>query len=188
MVISSSPREVREFGGRKYILEEAIKGDFALVKAWKADTKGNLIFRLNSLCAFALLVFLTGLSFSSLRNTARNFNPCMATAAAVTIAEVGFFYHQGGGSSLIWISIFYQVEEIVPAGAIKPDDIHLPGIYVHRIIKGPSYEKRIEKLTLDKGDQKDQKPKNAAALMRERIARRAALEFKVCIYEKRKRS
>ena len=75
--------------------------------------------------------------------------------------------------------LHFQVEEIVPAGTLKPDEIHLPGIYVHRVIKGPSYEKRIEKLTLDKGAEKDQKPKNAAALMRERIARRAALEFSV---------
>jgi len=120
-------------------LEEAIRGDYALIKAWKADTRGNLIFR----------------------NTARNFNPVMATAADVTIAEV---------------------EEIVELGQLKPDEIHLPGIYVHRLIKGPSYQKRIERLTLDKGQQKEKEPHNDAFIKRERIARRAALEFKDGMY------
>ena len=83
-------------------MEHSIQGDFAFVKAWKADTRGNLIFR----------------------GTARNFNPECATAGKVCIAEV---------------------EEIVEAGTLHPDSIHLPGIYVDRLIKGPSYEKRIEK-------------------------------------------
>lgn len=98
-------KEVREFDGRPYILERGIRGDFALVKAWKADTYGNLIFR----------------------KTARNFNPMAATAAKITVAEV---------------------EEIVEPGELDPDSVHTPGIFVQRLIQGPSYEKRIEQKTL----------------------------------------
>ena len=98
-------KETREFDGRTYLLEEALHGDFAFVKAWKGDTHGNLIFR----------------------KTARNFNPLVAKAATVTIAEV---------------------EELVPAGALDPDDIHLPGIYVQRILQGENYEKWIEQRTV----------------------------------------
>lgn len=97
-------KETREFDGREYLLEHALKGDFAFVKAWKGDTHGNLIFR----------------------KTARNFNPLVAKAAKITIAEV---------------------EELVPAGELDPDAIHLPGIYVQRIIKGEHYEKWIEQRT-----------------------------------------
>ncbi len=100
-------KEVREFEGRKYVMERAIKGDFALVKAWKGDKFGNLIFR----------------------KTARNFNPMVATAGKITIAEV---------------------EELVEVGELEPDQIHTPGIFVQRIIKGPSYEKRIEQRTVRK--------------------------------------
>jgi len=98
-------RETREFDGRATILEEALYGDFAFVKAWKGDTHGNLIFR----------------------KTARNFNPLVAKAAKVTVAEV---------------------EELVPAGTLDPDEIHLPGIYVQRIIQGKNYEKWIEQRTV----------------------------------------
>lgn len=98
-------KEVREFEGRKYILEKGIIGDFALVKAWKGDKYGNLIYR----------------------KTARNFNPMVATAGKVTIAEV---------------------EELVEIGELDPDQIHTPGVYVHRIIHGPSYQKRIEQRTV----------------------------------------
>lgn len=98
-------KEVREFDGRQYVLERGIFGDFALVKAWKGDMYGNLIFR----------------------KTARNFNPMVATAAKITIAEV---------------------EELVEVGELDPDQIHTPGIYVQRIIKGPSYQKRIEQRTI----------------------------------------
>ena len=98
-------KETREFDGRTYLMEEALHGDFAFVKAWKGDTHGNLIFR----------------------KTARNFNPLVAAAAKVTIAEV---------------------EELVPAGSLDPDEIHLPGIYVQRIIKGEQYEKWIEQRTV----------------------------------------
>jgi 3-oxoacid CoA-transferase subunit A len=98
-------RETREFNGRATILEEALHGDFAFVKAWKGDTHGNLIFR----------------------KTARNFNPLVAKAATITIAEV---------------------EELVPAGSLEPDEIHLPGIYVQRIIQGENYEKWIEQRTV----------------------------------------
>lgn len=98
-------KETRDFDGRTYLMEEALHGDFAFVKAWKGDTHGNLIFR----------------------KTARNFNPLVAAAAKVTIAEV---------------------EELVPAGRLDPDEIHLPGIYVQRIIKGEKYEKWIEQRTV----------------------------------------
>jgi len=97
-------KDVREFGGRKYILEESLTADFAIIKAWKADTMGNLIFN----------------------KTAMNFNPMMATAAKITVAEV---------------------EEIVEPGELDPNHIHVPGIYVKRIIKG-QFEKRIERKTL----------------------------------------
>lgn len=109
----SDKKEIRSFDGRDYVLEPAIKGDFAIVKAWKADRSGNLIYR----------------------RTARNFNPMMATAAKITIAEV---------------------EEIVETGSLDPDTIHTPGIYVHRLIQGDKYEKRIERRTV-------RKPAGAAA-------------------------
>ncbi len=98
-------KEVREFDGKKYLLEAGIRGDFALVKAWKGDTEGNLIYR----------------------GTARNFNPLMAAAGRITIAEV---------------------EELVPAGQLDPNAIHTPGIYVQRIFQGDAYEKRIEQRTV----------------------------------------
>jgi 3-oxoacid CoA-transferase A subunit len=98
-------KDVREFDGRKYVLERALKADFAIVKAWRGDTMGNLVFR----------------------KTARNFNPLVATAGKITIAEV---------------------EELVPAGAIDPDQVHVPGIYVQRIFQGKDYQKRIEKRTV----------------------------------------
>lgn len=100
-------KEIRVFKGKEYLLEEAFDADFALVKAWKGDTAGNLIFRL----------------------TARNFNPIMAMAGKITVAEV---------------------EELVPAGELDPDHIHTPGIFVHRIFKGEKYENRIEQRTFSK--------------------------------------
>lgn len=107
-VAKASPKkELREFGGRTYVLEEAITGDYALVKAWKGDRYGNLVYR----------------------HTAMNFNPMCATAGKITIAEV---------------------EEIVEVGALDPDHIHTPGIYVQRIFQGPSFEKRIERRTVSK--------------------------------------
>ncbi|KAG6446432.1 succinyl-CoA:3-ketoacid coenzyme A transferase 1, mitochondrial [Manduca sexta] len=126
--IPSSARHVQQFNGKQYIMEEAITGDFALVKAWKADKYGNLIFR----------------------KSARNFNPAMCRAARITIAEV---------------------EEIVEE--IDPDFVHVPSIYVHRIIKGEKFEKRIERKTIKKPEQKGK-----SNSPRERIIRRAALEFK----------
>jgi 3-oxoacid CoA-transferase subunit A len=105
---SSSKKETREFDGRMYVLEPAIRGDFAIVKASIGDRFGNLVYR----------------------HTAMNFNPMMATAAKVTIAEV---------------------ERIVEVGELDPDHIHTPGIYVHRVVVGPSYEKRIERRTTRKG-------------------------------------
>lgn len=100
-------KETREFDGRPYLLERWLRADFALVKAWKGDTLGNLIYR----------------------KAARNFNPMMATAAKVTIAEV---------------------EHLVEPGEIDPDHVVTPGIYVKRILQGEKYEKRIERRTLRK--------------------------------------
>jgi 3-oxoacid CoA-transferase subunit A len=98
-------KEVREFDGRSYLMEHALTADFALVKAWRGDRYGNLVYR----------------------KTARNFNPMMATAAKITIAEV---------------------EELVEPGEIDPDHVVTPGIYVKRIVKGEHYERRIERVTL----------------------------------------
>jgi 3-oxoacid CoA-transferase subunit A len=100
-------KETRNFNGKDYLLEYAFDADFAIVKAWKGDTTGNLVFK----------------------EAARNFNPMMAMAGKITIAEV---------------------EELVPAGELDPNQIHTPGIYVHRIFQGPSYEKRIEQRTTRK--------------------------------------
>jgi 3-oxoacid CoA-transferase subunit A len=100
-------KEVREFDGRPYVLEKALHADFALIRAWKADRWGNLVFR----------------------KTARNFNPMMATAAKVTIVEA---------------------EHIVEPGEIDPDQVHLPSVYVKRIIQSENLEKRIEKRTVRK--------------------------------------
>ncbi|XP_065069442.1 succinyl-CoA:3-ketoacid coenzyme A transferase 1, mitochondrial-like [Rhopilema esculentum] len=138
IAIASKPREEREFNGRHYIMEEAIVGDFALIKAWKADRLGNLIFR----------------------KSARNFNAPMAKAAKVTIAEV---------------------EEIVETGEFRPEDIHIPSVYVDRVILGENYQKRIEKLKV-RHEGTTSKPKSPAAEMRERIIKRAALEFKDGMY------
>lgn len=104
----ASGKELREFDGKLYLLERWLKADFAFVKAWKGDTAGNLIFK----------------------GTARNFNPMMAAAGKITIAEV---------------------EELVPAGELNPNEIHTPGIYVQRIFQGKDYEKRIEQRTVAKG-------------------------------------
>ncbi len=98
-------KEVRNFNGTDYLMEMAFDSDFAIVKAWKGDTTGNLIYKA----------------------TARNFNPLMAMAGKITIAEV---------------------EELVEPGELDPNQIHTPGIYVHRIFQGEKYEKRIEQLTL----------------------------------------
>ena len=98
-------KEMREFNGETYILEESVPADIALVKAWKADKSGNLIFR----------------------KSARNFNPDVATAGKICVAEV---------------------EELYETGELEPDDIHLPGIYIHRIVLNRQPEKRIEKRTV----------------------------------------
>jgi 3-oxoacid CoA-transferase subunit A len=104
-------KEVREFGGKSYLLEEALTADFALVKAWKGDRAGNLVYR----------------------KTAQNFNPTMATAGRVTIAEV---------------------DELVDIGEISADDVMTPGIYVNRIVKSSHSEKRIERLTVQRGEER----------------------------------
>lgn len=100
-------KEVRVFNGKPHILEMALTADYAIVKAWKGDTEGNLVYK----------------------GTARNFNPMMAMAGKITIAEV---------------------EELVPAGQLDPNDIHTPGIFVQRIFQGEKYEKRIEQRTVRK--------------------------------------
>jgi len=100
-------KEVRNFNGKDYLLEHAFVADFAIVKAWKGDEHGNLVYK----------------------DTARNFNPLMAMAGTTTIAEV---------------------EELVPAGDLDPNQVHTPGIYVHRIFEGKNYEKRIEQRTVRK--------------------------------------
>lgn len=140
VAIASARKETAEFNGIKYVREDAIRGDFALVKAWKADPYGNLVFR----------------------NSARNFNPPCAKAGKVTIAEV---------------------EEIVPVGALAADEIHVPGIYVRRVIKGDKYVKPIERLTLSDGaTQAKKKHNDEEARKRELIVRRAAKEFKDGMY------
>lgn len=134
--IASSPRQQNQFNGLNYILEESITGDFALIKAQKADELGNLVFN----------------------KSARNFNPPMCRAAKCTIVEV---------------------EEIVPVGSLDPDQIHVPSIFVHRIILGSNYEKRVERLKVQSSGQKSSVVASTpAAKLRERIARRVALEFK----------
>lgn len=143
VAISSPKRETRVFNGKNYVMEEAITGDFSLVKAWKGDTQGNLVFR----------------------GTARNFNPECAKAGKICIAEV---------------------EELVEPGVLKPDEIHLPGIFVNRIVVATSNEKRIEKVTV-----REATPAEGAAAaaggksadrIRDRIVRRAAKEFKDGMY------
>ena len=101
-------KEVREFEGRAYVMERGLTADFALIKAWKGDASGNLVYR----------------------KTARNFNPMMATAAKITIAEV---------------------EHLVAVGEIEPDAVHTPGVYVKRIFQGEVYEKLIERRTVRSG-------------------------------------
>ena len=98
-------KEIRNFNGKEYLLEYAFQADYALVKAWKGDADGNLVYK----------------------ETARNFNPLMAMAGKITIAEV---------------------EQLVPAGELDPDFIHTPGIFVHKIFQGKGYEKRIEQRTV----------------------------------------
>lgn len=132
--IMSEPRESRDFDGRGYVMEHAITGDYAMIKAWKADERGNLVFR----------------------GTARNFNPDCAKAGKLCIAEV---------------------EEVVPLGALAPEDIHLPGIYVQKVVLGKGYEKRIEKRTISSGTGEISIDKR-----RDLIIKRAAQELKDGMY------
>uniref|UniRef100_A0A8D3E1N4 Succinyl-CoA:3-ketoacid-coenzyme A transferase n=1 Tax=Scophthalmus maximus TaxID=52904 RepID=A0A8D3E1N4_SCOMX len=169
IAIASEKREVQEFNGRHYIMEKAITGDFALIKAWRADKAGNIVFR----------------------KTSRNFNQPMCKAAKTTIVEV---------------------EEVVDVGTFAAEDIHIPSIYVHRVVQGASYEKRIEvnggiilyivasrschafvsffsfisawiqKRTVKRSQEEKPKPKKDSDIVRERIIRRAALEFENGMY------
>ena len=133
-------KEVREFNGKKYLMELGLTADFAIVKAWKGDTAGNLIFK----------------------GTARNFNPMMAAAGKITIAEV---------------------EELVPEGELNANDIHVPGIYVQRIFQGKNYEKRIEQRTISQKtstltNELPKKIQNIIGLDKNQIAQRIARELK----------
>ncbi|XP_050096190.1 succinyl-CoA:3-ketoacid-coenzyme A transferase, mitochondrial [Anopheles aquasalis] len=134
--IASEPRQMQLFNGKPYIMEEAITGDYALIKAHIADEAGNLIFN----------------------KSARNFNPPMCKAAKVTIVEV---------------------EQIVPVGELDPDQVHMPSVFVHRIIKGPAFEKRIERLRVrDAKKSASVVSSTPAAKMRERIVKRVAMEYR----------
>lgn len=133
--IVSGPKETREFNGKKYLLEESIKADFAFIKGWKADTKGNTVFR----------------------KTSRNFNPDIAGAAKTVIVEV---------------------EEIVPCGEIDPDEVHLSGVLVDRLVQGELYEKRIERLTFETSHGVLYPWPPAVKEKREKIAKRAAKEIR----------
>jgi 3-oxoacid CoA-transferase len=133
-------KEVREYNGKKYLLEMGLTADFSIVKAWKGDTAGNLIFK----------------------GTARNFNPMMAAAGKICIAEV---------------------EKLVPAGKLNPNEIHVPGIYVQRIFQGKKYQKRIEQRTTSKPvltteTKQNTAPKTVAGLDKNQIAQRIARELK----------
>jgi 3-oxoacid CoA-transferase len=133
-------KEIREFDGKKYLMEAGLKADFSIIKAWKGDTAGNLIFK----------------------GTARNFNPMMAAAGKICIAEV---------------------EKLVPEGKLNPNDIHVPGIYVQRIFQGKKYQKRIEQRTVSKpqisGETKPSStPSVSYGLDKNQIAQRIAQELK----------
>ena len=131
----SSPKEERIFDGRTYVMEKAIKGDVACIKAWKGDTDGNLVFKA----------------------TAQNFNPDMAKAAKVTVAEI---------------------EELVDAGELKPEEIHLPGIFVDRVYVGEHFLRRIEKKTYKNQLQNCDPLETTKTESRKKICRRVANEFK----------
>lgn len=142
----SETKETLKHNGQLFVREPSRTGDFALIKAWKADYFGNLVFR----------------------ETARNFNPVMAKAAARTIVEV---------------------EELVPTGSIDPDEVHLPGIYVDQIIHGGRYEKMVTHLTVDRMGPSAQRTADGANAsethaVREKVARRAAREFTEGMYGK----
>lgn len=132
-------KEIREFNGKKYLMESGLTADFSIVKAWKGDTAGNLIFK----------------------GTARNFNPMMATAGKICVAEV---------------------EELLPAGELDPNEIHVPGIFVQRIFEGKDYEKRIEQRTisLDATDESAEMElfKSGVGLTKYGIAKRISKELK----------
>lgn len=131
-LILSEKKEKRVYEDREYILERSIVGDYALVKAWKADEKGNVVFR----------------------KSARNFNPDCAVAGKICIVEV---------------------EEIVPVGSLDPDQVHLPDVYVHRIIRGENYQKRLEFRTTSDSMSGGKPGKDDKG--REKMARRAAKEI-----------
>jgi len=134
------PREPREFNGKKYLLQHAIEGDFGLVRAWKADYDGNLIYH----------------------KTARNFNPDIATAKCIKIAEV---------------------DEIVAVGELGPNEIVTPGIYIDRVVKGVKEQRRIEKLALKLGGMIQIAAKTETEKqMRIKIGKRAAAEFEYGMY------
>ncbi|XP_054733252.1 succinyl-CoA:3-ketoacid-coenzyme A transferase, mitochondrial [Anastrepha obliqua] len=138
IAVASKPKPVQTFNGRDYIMEESIFADYAVIKAYKADPYGNLVFN----------------------KSARNFNAPMSRAAKTTIVEV---------------------EDIVPVGALTPNEIHIPGIYVDRIVRGSNYRKRVERLRLRENTDNESKSSPGQEL-RERIAKRVALEFRDGMY------
>lgn len=136
-LIVSEKKEKREYDGREYVLERAIVGDYAIIKAWKCDEKGNTMFR----------------------KSARNFNPDAAVAGKICIVEC---------------------EEIVPTGSLDPDEVHLPDVYVHRIIKGSNYQKRLEFKCLSNSLSSGKPGKDDKG--REKMVRRAAKEIQDGMY------
>ncbi|OMJ77926.1 hypothetical protein SteCoe_22404 [Stentor coeruleus] len=135
----SEKKETRNIDGRDYVLEKSIRTDFALVKAWKGDTLGNLVYR----------------------GSAQNFNPMAAMAGKITIAEV---------------------ENLVEPGELDPAEIHTPSVYVNRIVKGEKYTKKIERLTLNTGEELQVPGKGEIKALREIIIKRAAKELKSGMY------
>lgn len=133
-LIAAPKKEKKIFDGKSYILEDAIKGDFALIKGWKADERGNVIFR----------------------KSARNFNPDCAMAGKICIVEV---------------------EEIVPTGSLDPDAVHLPDVFVKRIVKAEHLDKKIEFRTTSGSSAVDPLGKGEGRIKRERIVKRAAKEI-----------
>ena len=137
--LMSKAKESRQFKNREYVLEEAIRGDFAFIKAWKADRSGNLIFR----------------------RAAYNFNIPMIKAANTTIVEV---------------------EELLETGQIEPEHVHIPSIYVDRVVVGNAYQKRIEKVKTRQADNELEKGLSSDDQLRIKIAKRAAKEFRDQMY------
>jgi 3-oxoacid CoA-transferase len=154
---SGKPRETREFNGKTYLMETALTGDVAILRAWKADEAGNCVFR----CVPRQFLSIYPSSHAFSRYTTKAFGPIMAKAATLTIVEA---------------------ENIVPVGSIDPNDVDLPGIFVDRIVPATD-EKHIEIRKLRSGESSATGPaRDAAQIQRELIGRRAAKELKPGFY------